>query len=87
MAFSFRIGRYVAQILRDLETSNGFMSELFNGTEVMDFVSNHMVLARSILDAFDKKNVTEFKDSLVEAGLDPDAAEIFLEGFVNINRV
>ena len=53
----------------------------------METISSHMTVARSFSEAFVLKNRTAMIDSLVEAGMTSEAAEVMVDGFVNINRV
>ena len=71
-------------LLQDIETEYGYISELFNNTEIMQQISSQISLVQNFSQAF---NDGSLESILEDAGLHPDMIEILQDGYININKL
>ena len=71
-------------LLQDIETEYGYISELFNNTEIMQQISSQISLVQNFSQAF---NDGSLESILEDAGLHPDMFEILQDGYININKL
>ena len=71
-------------LLQDIETEYGYISELFNNTEIMQQISSQISLVQNFSQAF---NDGSLESILEDAGLHPDMIEILQNGYININKL
>ena len=70
-------------LLQDIETEYGYISELFDNTQIMQQISTQISLVQNFSQAFNGS----LESILEEAGLHPEMIEILLNGYININKL
>ena len=70
-------------LLQDIETEYGYISELFDNTEIMQQISTQISSVQNFSQAFNES----LESILEEAGFHPDMIEILQNGYININRL
>ena len=79
----FRLGRVMVGLLQDIETEYGYISELFDNTQIMQQISTQISLVQNFSQAFNGS----LESILEEAGFHPEIIEILQNGYININRL
>ena len=70
-------------LLQDIETEYGYISELFDNTEIMQQISTQISSVQNFSQAFNES----LESILEEAGFHPEMIEILQNGYININRL
>ena len=70
-------------LLQDIETEYGYISELFDNTQIMQQISTQISSIQNFSQAFNGS----LENILEEAGLHPEMIEILQNGYININRL
>ena len=70
-------------LLQDIETEYGYISELFDNTQIMQQISTQISLVQNFSQAFNGS----LESILEEAGLHPEMIEILQNGYINIYKL